>query len=327
MALIGDFVAGAGAVGAQMSMDALKSTIEEERAARLAEMQNKFQTARDNADRGFRTSERVAGQEHQVTRDVAERGFRSAEAEKADARATDRMYVGASIAEEADVNRFEREQPNKEREFAQRDRQIGISGGANSLARERFQWEKEQAEAGKAPTTLNDGTIGYAKIVKGADGQMTREFLPLKDKDGNVVRGPKNLSESNKIIYGAQAKIAAEGSNPEAAKEATAIMRAIEMNPSVDFGAIKLAEPGGAKAGPSKGDAEYKDMQKRGEKAGPMNAPAPKAPVTGNDPEPPKYRNRGQLSPEWEAWKERQDEKAAQARGAEIRAVRSIVNP
>lgn len=327
MPLIGDFVAGAGAVGAQMSMEALRSTIEEERATRLAEMQNKFQVGRDEVDRGFRSGEAEKDRGWRTGEAATDRTFRAGEAVKADERATDRMYVGASIAEEADVNRFEREQPNKDREFAQRDRQIGISGASNSLARERFQWDKEQAELGKAPVVQNDGTIGFVKTSKDADGNMRRTFAPLLDGDGKPVKGPKNLSESNKIIYGAQAKIAAEAGTPEVAKEAAAIMRAIEMNPSVDFGSIKLAEPGGAKVGPSKGDADYKEMQKKGEKAGPMNVPVAKAPVTGGDPEPPKYRNRGQLSPEWEAWKERQDEKAKNARGAEIRAVRSIVNP
>ena len=67
MPLIGDFVAGAGAVGAQMSMEALRSTIEEERATRLAEMQNKFQVARDASEQGFRRGERVAGQDFQTS--------------------------------------------------------------------------------------------------------------------------------------------------------------------------------------------------------------------------------------------------------------------
>lgn len=62
-----DFAAGAGAVGAQMSMEALRSTIEEERATRLAEMQNKFQVARDASEQGFRRGERVAGQDFQTS--------------------------------------------------------------------------------------------------------------------------------------------------------------------------------------------------------------------------------------------------------------------
>ncbi len=343
MGLLGDFAAGAGAVGAQMSMEALRSTIEEERATRLAEMQNKFQVARDNADRGFRTSERVAGQEYQVGRDVAERGFRtgereagqtftSGEAVKADERAVGRMRVGASLAEEADVSRFNREQPNKDREFAQRDRQIGISGGQLALAR-------EQAMKG-TQVIGEDGRVAFVTTVRGSDGNPVAKTTFLKNENGEDFIAPKNISERQKLEFNsigerikALDKVAADAMNPQGAERARAEILALTDKQAAILNGGKAAPAGPAvkdrfsPAGDKAGDAKFEDMKKAGEKAGPMNAPAAKASVTGNDAEPPKYKNRGQLSPEWEAWKERQDERAAQARGAEIRAVRGLINP
>lgn len=345
MALIGDFLSGAGAVGAQMSMEALRSTIEEERTARLAEMQNKFQVARDNADRGFRTSERVAGQDYQVGRDVAERGFRtgereagqafqSGEAVKADTRLTDRMYVGASIAEEAETNRFEREQPNKDREFAQRDRQIGISGGHLALAR-------EQAMKG-AQVIGEDGRVAFVSTTRGADGSPVVKTTFLKTEDGKDFIAPKNISERQKMEFSAIGerikaldKVAADAMNPDGAQRARAEILALTDKQAAILNGGKAVPAGPvvkdpfAKKDDKAGDAKFEEMKARGAKAGPMVGPnsAPKAAPVGDDAEPPKFKNRGQLSPEWQAWKERQDAKAGQARGAEIRAVRGLINP
>ena len=55
-----DFLSGVGATGAQIGMDAIKSQVEEEKAMRLAEMANRFQTSRDATLSGQRVAEHAA---------------------------------------------------------------------------------------------------------------------------------------------------------------------------------------------------------------------------------------------------------------------------
>lgn len=332
MPLIGDFVAGAGAVGAQMSMDALKSTIEEERAARLAEMQNKFQTARDERQNAFQSGENKLGRDLTVSENAATRAQQTALAERGEAAADKRLGRQLEHAENQQVNALAHAEYLSDQTRALQERQLGISAGHLALAR-------DQAAMGKQ-IIGEDGRIAFV-TPDGKGGAKVSGYL--KTPDGKDFVAPKNISEAAKLEYSAISerikaldKVAADSMNPDGAARARAeIMTLTDQQRNILTGG-KPAQPGAAPAavkdpfapkGDKAGDAKFEDMKKAGEKAGPMNAPSAKAPVTGDDPEPPKFKNRGQVSAEWEAWKERQDEKAAKARGAEIRAVRGLINP
>lgn len=145
------------------------------------------------------------------------------------ARAEDRL--DRRIDRTADNERADRQLTSQENH---QKRMEARAGAAAELSKERFEWEKKQVELGKSPTTLADGSIGFVGI-KEVDGKPTRQFIPLVGEDGKPVKGPKNMSESNKVFYAAQAKIAAEGTNEKASEDARKIMRAIEADPSADF--------------------------------------------------------------------------------------------
>lgn len=69
-----DFVSGVGATGAQIGLDTIKSQVEEEKQARLMEMQNRFQVGRDQAHFAQQTSERVGGEQFRREETQTKRG-------------------------------------------------------------------------------------------------------------------------------------------------------------------------------------------------------------------------------------------------------------
>lgn len=336
MGLLGDFAAGAGAVGAQMSMEALRSTIEEERATRLAEMQNRFQTARDERQNAFQASENKLGRDLTVSENAATRAHQTELHDKSEAAADRRQGKQFEHAENMQAGALAHAEYLSDQQRELQLKQIGISAGHLALARE---------AALKGNQVIGeDGRVAMVSTTRGKDGKPMVTTTYLKTEDGKDFIAPKNISEREKMEFNAISerikaldKVAADSMNEKGAERARAEILVLSDQQRAILSGKPAAKPGGevsaavkdpfAAKGPDKGDAKFEDMKRQGEKAGPMNAAPAKAAPTGDDPEPAKYKNRGQILPEWEAWKERQDEKAAKARGAEIRAVRGLINP
>jgi len=193
MPLIGDFVAGAGAVGAQMSMEALRSTIEEERATRLAEMQNKFQVARDASEQGFRRGERVAGQDFQTSTAATTRANALADAPVLAGVQTDaqvraerekRLLPPAAISEEdkaeknarADYLKANAERLRAEAGAIQRGERYGARGAGGTPQSEKdaklasseiISLMKNEKDETGAPRYGSQAVMQYAAIASG----------------------------------------------------------------------------------------------------------------------------------------------------------------
>jgi len=193
MPLIGDFVAGAGAVGAQMSMEALRSTIEEERATRLAEMQNKFQVARDASEQGFRRGERVAGQDFQTSTAATTRANALADAPVLAGVQTDaqvraerekRLLPPAAISEEdkaeknarADYLKANAERLRAETGAIQRGERYGARGAGGTPQSEKdaklassevISLMKNEKDETGAPRYGSQAVMQYAAIASG----------------------------------------------------------------------------------------------------------------------------------------------------------------
>lgn len=279
--MIGDFVAGAGAVGAQMSMDALKSTIEEERAARLAEMQNKFQTARDERQNTFTAGENKLGRDLTVSENAATRAQQTALADKSEAAADRRQGKQFEHAENLQAGALAHAEYLSDQTRALQERQLGISAGHLSLAR-------EQAMMGKQ-IIGEDGRIAFV-TPDGKGGAKVSGYL--KTPDGKDFVAPKNISEAAKLEYSAISerikaldKVAADSMNEKGAERARAEIVAltdqqraiITGGKPTQPGATRLKEDPFAPKGDKAGDAKFEDMKKAGEKAGPMNAPSARA--------------------------------------------------
>lgn len=328
MGLLGDFAAGAGAVGAQMSMEALRSTIEEERASRLAEMQNKFQTARDERQNAFQSGENKLGRDLTVSENAATRAHQTTLHDKSETAADRRLGRQLEHAENLQTNALAHAEYLSDQTRAIQERQLGISAGHLALAR-------EQAMMGKQ-VIGEDGRIAFV-TPDGKGGAKVSGYL--KTPDGKDFVAPKNISEAAKMEYSAISerikaldKVAADAMNPDGAARARAeIMTLTEQQRQILGG---KAAPGAAPAvkdpfapkGDKAGDAKFEEMKRKGAEAGPMNGggminpPAKSAPA-GNDAEPVKFKNRGQITDEWKAWNERQI--AERNRGIYDRTARS----
>lgn len=181
MPLIGDFVAGAGAVGAQMSMDALKSTIEEERATRLAEMQNKFQVARDASEQGFRRGERVAGQDFQTS---------TAATTRANALEDAPRLAGVRTDAEVDGERRKRLLPPAP--ISEEDKRLkGAQAGYYESVSDRAKAEAEATRDGTryrrtggavgAPQSEKDAKVASSEMITLLKGEKDAEGRPIHD--------------------------------------------------------------------------------------------------------------------------------------------------
>ena len=127
MGLLGDFAAGAGAVGAQMSMEALRSTIEEERATRLAEMQNRFQTARDERQNAFQAGENKLGRDLTVSENAATRAHQTGLHDKSEAAADRRQGKQFEHAENMQAGALAHAEYLSDQQRELQLKQIGIS--------------------------------------------------------------------------------------------------------------------------------------------------------------------------------------------------------
>jgi len=227
MGMIGDFAAGAGAAGAQMSMDALKATIEEERATRLAEMQNRFQTQRDATEQRFRTSERVGGEQFTTARDATKRAADLEDAPKlvgiktnAEIRAEreKRALPPAAISEEdkaekgarADYLKANAERLRAETGAIQRGERYRTSGGA-----------------GGTPQSEKDAKLASSEIISLMKGE--------KDESGAPKYGSQAVMQYAAIASGL---VRSGGYSPQ---EAAQLARSAPIRPQAEITA-QLAE-------------------------------------------------------------------------------------
>lgn len=221
-----DFAAGAGAVGAQMSMEALRSTIEEERATRLAEMQNKFQVARDEADRGFRRGERVAGQEFQTTTAATTR-----------TNALNDAPVLARVKTDAEVEgeRRKRELPPAQITQEEKDERAGRADYLKANA-ERLRAETEAIRRGERyGRTGAGGTPQSEKDAKVASSEMITLLKGEKDAEGRPLHDSRTITQYAALAAGL---VRSGGYSPQ---EAAQIARTAPIRTQADINA-QLAE-------------------------------------------------------------------------------------
>lgn len=279
-----DFLGGAGAVGAQMGMEQIRSMAEEEKAARLMEMQNKFQTQRDEAQRTFARGERVASQEYQAGENQKGRDFTAGENQKGRDFSAGEAQKGRDFsASEAQKGRdFTAGENDKNR--ALEKQRIGIAAGQLQLA-------KETALRGQQ-VVQDDGRV--AMVVVGKDGTVKTTFL--KTEDGKDFYAPKNITEKAKLEFNAIServkaldKIAAESMDEKAKENARAqILALTDRQQQILGGGKETAKAPGVKdpfASTAGGDAQFEDMKRRGAAAGPMNAGGKAAPKAEGDPD------------------------------------------
>lgn len=288
MGLLGDFAAGAGAVGAQMSMEALRSTIEEERATRLAEMQNRFQTARDERQNTFTAGENKLSRDLTVSEGAATRTHQTGLHDKSETAADRRQKSSQEHAENLQVNSLAHAEYLSDQQRALQEKQLAISGGHLALAR-------EQAMKG-TQVIGEDGRVAFVTTTRGKDGKPVANITYLKTEDGKDFIAPKNISESQKLEFNALSerikaldKVAADSMNPEGAQRARAEILVLSDKQAAILNGGKAAPAGPAVKdrfapnGDKAGDAKFEDTKRQSEKAGPMSGPAPAA-RSGADP-------------------------------------------
>lgn len=342
-----DFAAGVGQAGVQLGTDALRSMIEEEKASRLMEMQQRHAKAMQGEALAHGAEQGRLGREATATEGRLTREHQATLARNAETAADRRQAAGFTHAENLQVNALAHAEYLSDQTRALQERQLGISGGHLRLAR-------EQAAMGKQ-IIGEDGRIAFV-TPDGKGGVQVSGYL--KTPDGKDFVAPKNISEAARLEFSAIGerikaldKAVLEAVNPAAADRARAeILTLTDRQARILHGDRAPAAPAGGAAaggpairdrfapgsGDARGDAEFEDMKRRGAQAGPMSGPsraaAPAAPAGGastpaaaDDPEPARYEGVGRARREtraWQDWKERQDARDAERRGAEIRRVR-----
>ncbi len=255
-----DFVGGAGAAGAQMGLEAFRSTIEEERQARLMEMQQRFQMSRDQQQQTWASGERKAGQEFQAGEAAKGRDFTSGENQKGrDFTAAEAQRGRDFTSSESQKGRdFTAGENDKSRKLEQQ--RIGISAANLQLAR-------EQAQMGKQ-IIGEDGRVAFV----GSDGKGGVKITGyLKTEDGKDFVAPKNISESAKMEFTsiserikALDKVAAESLDDKAKETARAeIMKLTDRQ-------AQILNGGKAPAGPAIKDPFAPKTAPAADRAGPL---------------------------------------------------------
>lgn len=335
-----DFAAGVGQAGVQLGTDALRSMIEEEKSARLMEMQQRHARVMQGEALAHSADQGRLGREATASEGRATREHQATLAGNAERAADRRQAAGFTHAENLQANALAHAEYLSDQTRALQERQLGISAGHLRLAR-------DQAAMGKQ-IIGEDGRIAFV-TPDGNGGARVSGYL--KGPDGKDFVVPKNISEAAKLEFTAIGerikaldKSILEAANPAAADRARAeIMTLTDQQRRILHGDRQAPAPGGAPeikdrgaqgAGDARGNAEFEDMKRRGAQAGPLGGtgrtPTPGAAPSSakeDDPEPARYEGVGRARREtsaWQEWKKRENERSAEQRANEIRRAREL---
>jgi hypothetical protein len=178
-----DFVSGVGATGAAIGLDVIKSQVEEEKQARLLEIQNRYQVGRDQAHFAQQTGERLGAEQATVTRDATKRTADLEDAPK---------LAGYKTAADIATEKGKRELP------------------AAQVSAEDKALKEAQARLTDAQTRRWDAEAEFTRGGKGKDGGIGRATAQM-DKDaklasseiGNAIKNEKDENGAPK--YNSQA--------------------------------------------------------------------------------------------------------------------------
>ena len=170
--------------GAEVAMTSAKSSIEEARQTRLAELQNQFQVARDERQEGY-----AVGRETRVEDRAAARETRQ------ETRADTRQQAGFTHTET-----MQRATHRLQRDLAESHERAANTRHGQSIGIQLAQLRATQEQVTLIPQV--DGT--FQKVRK--DGTVVGT---LTDLAGNPVQGPKDVAASAKILVEGNTKIMA----------------------------------------------------------------------------------------------------------------------